>query len=63
MLEKGFAGFVNNYRPRSLTSVISKLLERVIITEYLISNNILSDAQHVFRTVNDVPFVLTCWNA
>ena len=38
MLKKGFAGSVTNYRPVSLTSVISKLMEHVIsrkITEYL----------------------------
>ena len=51
VLKKGFAGSVTNYRPISLTSVISKIMERVIsrkITEYLISNSLLSDAQHGF---------------
>ena len=51
VLKKGFAGSVTNYRPISLTSVISKIMERVIsrkITEYLVSNNLLSDAQHGF---------------
>jgi len=51
VLKKGFAGSVTNYRPISLTGVISKIMERVIsrkITEYLISNSLLSDAQHGF---------------
>jgi len=49
VLKKGFAGSVTNYMPISLTSVISKIMERVIsrkITEYLVSNHLLSDAQH-----------------
>ena len=38
-------------RMSNATSVISKIMERVIsrkITEYLISNSLLSDAQHGF---------------
>jgi len=30
VLKKGFAGSVSNYRPIFLTSVISKILERVV---------------------------------
>ena len=41
-----------NYRPVSLTSLISKLMETVIraaIIEHLETNNLFSDAQHGFR--------------
>lgn len=41
-----------NYRPVSLTSVILKVLERIIrdrIVEHLTGNNLLSAAQHGFR--------------
>ena len=51
VLKKGSAGSVTNYRPISLTSVPSKILERVLshkITEYLLSNNLICDAQHGF---------------
>ena len=51
VLKKGSAGSVTNYRPISLTSVPSKILECVLsrkITEYLLNNNLISDAQHGF---------------
>ena len=66
VLKKGFAGSVTNYRPISLTSVISKLMERVIsrkIAEYLISSNLLSDAQHGFLKVRSpCTNLLECMN-
>ena len=42
----------SNYRPVSLTSIISKSLEKIIkasIETHIINNNILSDFQHGFR--------------
>jgi len=44
----------NNYRPISLLSILSKLLEphiymHVLITTHLTENNIMSDAQWVFQ--------------
>ena len=41
-----------NYRPVSLTSVIGKVMERVVkeqLTTYLEKNGLISDAQHGFR--------------
>ena len=40
-----------NYRPVSMTSVISKVMESIIrdaIVEHLVKNNFLSDEQHGF---------------
>ncbi|KAF2349531.1 Reverse transcriptase domain [Trinorchestia longiramus] len=42
----------NNYRPISLTSVISKTIERLLkvrITEHLNDQNLINDTQHGFR--------------
>jgi hypothetical protein len=52
VFKKGAAGQVSNYRPISLTSVPSKILERIIsnkIIEHLNVNKILHPAQHGFR--------------
>ena len=43
---------MENYRPISLTSVISKILEHIVssgISDFLESNNILTSRQHGFR--------------
>ena len=51
VFKKGVAGCVTNYRPISLTCVISKIMERVIsksILEHLSTNQLLSSAQHGF---------------
>ena len=43
---------VTNYRPISLLPVLSKILEKIVanqLTEYLETNNLLSETQHGFR--------------
>ena len=43
---------VNNYRPISVLSVFSKILEKIIFTRisnFVVQNNILSDNQFGFR--------------
>jgi Reverse transcriptase (RNA-dependent DNA polymerase) len=53
VFKQGAAGLVSNNRPISLTSVPSKILERIIshkIVEHLNVNNILDPAQHGFCT-------------
>ena len=50
---KGDRSDCSNYRPISLTSTISKVMERVVrsqLYQYLVRNNILSKEQHGFRT-------------
>jgi len=34
VLKKGFSGSVSNYRPISLTSVVSKILERILTNKF-----------------------------
>ena len=44
-------GSRNNYRPVSLTSVICKLLERLIkdhLVDFLVKNNLINPSQHGF---------------
>ena len=51
VFKKGAAGMVSNYRPISLTCVLSKIMERIIsnkIMEFLISHKALHAAQHGF---------------
>jgi hypothetical protein len=51
--KKGNKNSINNYRPITMTSVFSKLLEKVIFNKlihFLENNNILIDAQHGFRS-------------
>eukprot|EP00061_Rhincodon_typus_P002194 g16848.t1 len=51
-----------NYHPVSLLSIISKVMEGVInsaIKQYLISNNVLSDAQFGFCQGHSVPDLIT----
>jgi len=48
---KGLASVVSNYRPISLTSVFSKLFERVTheqMLDYLLRNRLISSQQHGF---------------
>jgi hypothetical protein len=53
LFKKGRKFLVENYRPISLTSVISKIMERVIrkiLVGFLEENLLLSNAQHGFRS-------------
>ncbi len=53
IFKKGNTMEPDNYRPISLTSVLCKIMESIIkdaITQHLISNNLLSQAQFGFRT-------------
>ena len=52
IFKKGSRTEAANYRPISLTSVASKLLERIIrshVMKHLEQHNILTDSQHGFR--------------
>ena len=49
--KKGITTDVSNYRPISLTCVLSKILERIVVgrlSDHLERNNILLPAQHGF---------------
>ena len=49
--KKGNRTLANNYRPVSLTSIVCKVLEKVIrtsIMEYLSENKLLTDCQYGF---------------
>jgi len=49
--KKGMSSDPSNYRPISLTSVFSKLMERVVVLDllaYLQSNNLINKQQHGF---------------
>jgi len=51
LFKKGVSSDPSNYRPISLTSVFSKLMERVIVINllnYLRSHNLISKQQHGF---------------
>jgi len=51
VFKKGLASVVSNYRPISLTSVFSKLFERVIhkqMLDYFLTNGLISSHQHGF---------------
>ena len=51
--KKGPRNIASNYRPVSLTSVVSKMLEHIIFSctmKHLYLHNILSSSQHGFRT-------------
>ncbi|KAF2349643.1 Reverse transcriptase domain, partial [Trinorchestia longiramus] len=52
IFKKGNKQIPNNYRPISLTSVISKTIERLFkvrITKHLNDQNLINDTQHGFR--------------
>ncbi|KAF2344603.1 Reverse transcriptase domain [Trinorchestia longiramus] len=52
IFKKGNKQIPNNYRPISLTSVISKTIERLLkvrITKHLNDQNLINDTQHSFR--------------
>ena len=52
LYKKGSKADPANYRPVSLTSVLSKVLERIInarVRDFLNSNNVIIDGQHGFR--------------
>eukprot|EP00061_Rhincodon_typus_P001527 g15027.t1 len=51
-----------NYRPISLPSIISKVMEGVsnsALKQHLLSNNLLSDAQFEFRQGHSAPDLIT----
>ena len=66
VFKKGSAGDVTNYRPISLTCVLSKVMERIIaskILDHLQFNNILSNSQHGFmRRRSTCTNMLECVN-
>jgi len=51
LYKKGVSSDPSNYRPVSLTSVFSKLMERVVVLDlitYLLSNNVINKQEHSF---------------
>ncbi|MCG7876680.1 MAG: reverse transcriptase domain-containing protein [Candidatus Thiodiazotropha endolucinida] len=53
IFKKGARNIASNYRPVSLTSVVSKLLEHIIFSatmKHLTCHNILTSSQHGFRS-------------
>jgi hypothetical protein len=66
VFKKGSRSQVGNYRPISLTSVICKIMERVIkdeILAYLETHRLLSENQHGFRTGRSTTTqLLSCLN-
>ena len=68
--KKGKKDLANNYRPISLVSVVSKVMEKAInieILKYLESNKIISDRQYGFRqqrsTGDLLAYVTNIWNS
>jgi hypothetical protein len=52
LYKKGNTGEFQNYRPISLSSVFSKIVEKLMynrLMSFITKNNILNDAQHGFR--------------
>ena len=50
--KKGDAEYIQNYRPISLVSVVSRILEKVMytrLTVFIRKSNILTEAQNGFR--------------
>jgi len=66
VFKKGVSGLVQNYRPISLTCVVSKIMEPTVsdwITNHLLANNILHSAQHGFLKHRSTTTKLTkCFN-
>ena len=69
LFKKGLPTQCSNYRPVSLTSVVSKVMERIIVaqlTEYLRQHNIISKQQHGFfsrrSTVTNLLETLNDWS-
>ena len=61
--EKGSKAEPANYRPITLTSVVCKMLERLIkthIMRHLLTNNLLSDAQYGFRPRRSCTLQMLC---
>ena len=68
ILKKGDRSLATNYRPVSLTSVICKVLEKIIviqISEHLKANSLTCSAQHGFKaghsTVTNLLEALNVW--
>ncbi|BHF77311.1 hypothetical protein SprV_0602041500 [Sparganum proliferum] len=68
LYKRGSRASANNYRPISLTSSCCKIMEKIIKRElirYLVQKNLLSDAQHGFRSgrscVKNVLYCLGRW--
>ena len=68
VFKKGVSGSVQNYRPISLTCIVSKIMERIVsdrITNHLVANNILHSAQHGFlnyRSTSTTTNLIECFN-
>ena len=66
VFKKGADGDISNYRPISLTSVPSKIMDRIVtskILDHLYLNNIMSPAQHGFlRRRSTCTNLLECLN-
>jgi len=66
VFKKGAAGLLSNYRPISLTYVLSKVMERIVsrkVCNHLRLNNILSPDQHGFLSKRSTcTNLLKCFN-
>ena len=63
IFKKDDSSLPKNYRPISITHTISKIFEKIIfeqLTEYLISNSLLSDFQFGFRKGRSTSDALIC---
>ena len=61
IFKQGSKNIPGNYRPISLTSILSKLLEHIIASQmmkFLIANNLLSDRQFGFRAKSSTELML-----
>ncbi len=69
IFKSGSRASANNYRPVSLTSICCKTMEKIIkkaLMQFLEQNNLLSDAQHGFRSgrscLTNLLFSLDRWS-
>jgi len=66
VFKKGATGILSNYRPISLTCVMSKVMERIVsrkVCDHLRLNNILSPDQHGFLSKRSTSTnLLKCYN-